>query len=78
MIDSDNRPGAVPIQQSTTRIRRRRHRYIENESPATSPLVRFVIVITGIDVARRIVPGKDEREHMADDDCCSRGLRKQT
>jgi len=45
---------------------------------ATSPLVRFVIVITGIDVARRIVPGKDEREHMADDDCCSRGLRKQT
>jgi len=34
MIDSDNRPGAVPIQQSTTRIRgRRRHRYIENESP---------------------------------------------
>lgn len=45
---------------------------------AASPLLRFVIVITGIDGARRIAPGEDERERVADGDCCNRGLRMQS
>jgi len=45
---------------------------------AALPLVRFVIVITGIDGSLRAGREEDERERMADDDCCSRGLRTRT